>query len=84
MACGKPVICTELGTGTSYVNQHGITGLVIPPNDPDALAAAVQHLLANPELRAAMGAAGQQRVVREFSSDAMCRQMLAFYQEALA
>jgi glycosyltransferase involved in cell wall biosynthesis len=84
MACGKPVICTELGTGTSYVNQHGITGLVIPPNDPDALAAAVQHLLANPELRAAMGAAGQQRVVREFSSDAMCRQMLAFYQEAPA
>jgi glycosyltransferase involved in cell wall biosynthesis len=44
----------------------------------------VQHLLANPELRAAMGAAGQQRVVREFSSDAMCRQMLTFYQEALA
>jgi len=83
MACGKPVICTELGTGTSYVNQHGVTGLVIPPNDPSALAEAIQSLLAQPELRARMGAASQARVAREFSNDAMLRQMLAFYQEAL-
>ena len=33
MACGRPVICTELGTGTSYVNQNGVTGLVVPSND---------------------------------------------------
>jgi rhamnosyl/mannosyltransferase len=84
MACGLPVICTELGTGTSYVNQHEITGLVIPPNDPEALASAIQRLLASPELRARMGAAGQQRVAQAFSLEAMLHQMLAFYQEALA
>ena len=33
MACRLPVICTELGTGTSYVNRHEETGLVVPPND---------------------------------------------------
>ena len=84
MAGGLPVICTELGTGTSYVNQHEITGLVIPPNDPEALASAIQRLLASPELRARMGAAGQQRVAQAFSHDAMLQQMLAFYHEALA
>ena len=59
MACGLPVLCTELGTGTSYVNQHEKTGLVVPPNDPQALAAAINRLLADPALRAQMGAAGR-------------------------
>jgi glycosyltransferase involved in cell wall biosynthesis len=43
MACGLPVVCTELGTGTSYVNRHGVTGLVVPPNDAAALAAALNR-----------------------------------------
>jgi len=83
MASGRPVICTELGTGTSYVNQHGITGLVAPPNDPAALAAAVRRLLDNPEERRRMGEAGRQRAEGEFSIDAMLDHMLAFYREAL-
>jgi rhamnosyl/mannosyltransferase len=83
MACGRPAICTELGTGTSYVNQHGVTGLVIPPNDSAALAAAVRQLLADPALRARMGAAARRRVQDEFSIDAMLDRMMAFYAEAL-
>ena len=84
MACGLPLICTELGTGTSYVNQNGITGLVVAPNDAQALAAALNTLLASPAQRQAMGAAGSRRVRAEFSIDAMLRRTLDFYQEALA
>ena len=83
MACGSPVICTELGTGTSYVNQHGVTGLVVPPNDPAALAAAIRQLLGDPALRARMGAAGLQRAQAEFSIDVMLDRTLDFYGEAL-
>lgn len=84
MACGLPVVCTELGTGTSYVNQHGVTGLVAPPNDPAALAAALNRLSGDPELRRVLGSAGRQRVESQFSVAAMLHQTLAFYQEALA
>ena len=84
MACGLPVICTELGTGTSYVNQQGVTGLIVPPNDAAALAAAITTLVADPALRQMLGAAGRQRVATQFSVAAMLRQTLAFYQEALA
>ena len=83
MACGRPVICTELGTGTSYVNQHGVTGLVVPPNDPAALAAAARRLLADQPLRLRMGEAGRRRAQSEFSIDAMLDRTLAFYREAL-
>ena len=83
MACRCPVICTELGTGTSYVNQDGVTGLVVPPNDPPALASAINRLLADADLRAQMGAAGRQRVETEFTNAVMVDRMLAFYQEAV-
>ncbi|UCC62819.1 MAG: glycosyltransferase [Anaerolineae bacterium] len=83
MACGLPIVCTELGTGTSYVNQDGVTGIVVPPRDPDALAGAVCRLLADEALRRQMGEAGQKRVLREFSLEAMLNQVMAFYAEAL-
>jgi rhamnosyl/mannosyltransferase len=83
MACGVPLICTELGTGTSYVNQHGKTGIVAPPNDPDALAAAIRTLLASPQLRHVMGEAGRARAQEHFSIPAMLQKMLGLYAEAL-
>lgn len=83
MACGLPVICTELGTGTSYVNQHGVTGLVVPPHDPAALSAAIQQLAARPDLRRRLGAAGRRRVEQEFAHTVMLDRVLAFYREAL-
>ena len=61
MAAGKPVVCTELGTGTSYVNQDGETGFVVPARNPDALAAAVNRLLADDDLRMRLGKAGSAR-----------------------
>lgn len=83
MACGLPVICTELGTGTSWVTQHKKTGLVVPPNDAPALVNAIRTLLENAELRRSLGAAAKARAKNEFSQEAMLDKLLAFYQEAL-
>lgn len=83
MACGLPVVCTELGTGTSYVNRDGATGLVVSPNDPRALAVAINRLLASPALRAKMGVEGRRRVRSEFSLQEMVNKTITFYEEAL-
>jgi len=83
MAAGLPVVSTELGTGTSYVNQDGVTGLVVPARDADALAAAINALLADPSRRAAMAAAARQRVAAEFDLDVMVTRVLQVYEEAL-
>ena len=83
MAAGLPAICTELGTGTSFVNQHGVTGLVVPPRDASALVSGVRQLLADPALRESMGQAGRERVRRLFTTEAMMRGMDGLYDEAL-
>ena len=75
------MVCTELGTGTSYVNRHGVTGLVVPPRDPDALVAAVNSLLINAEARNRMGVAARARVAAEFDLNVMIERVLALYQE---
>ena len=83
MAAGLPVVSTELGTGTSYVNQDGATGLIVPANEPAPLAAGIGRLLADPGLRARMGAAGRSRVRENFTTEAMMRGMDLLYAEAL-
>ncbi|GAB4559203.1 MAG: glycosyltransferase [Anaerolineae bacterium] len=83
MASGLPVISTELGTGTSWVNQHQVTGLVVPPGDPEALAAAIRELLDAPERREAMGRAARARVEADFSFTAMAQRIESAYQLAL-
>jgi glycosyltransferase involved in cell wall biosynthesis len=70
MAAGKPVVATSVGGITEQV-VDGSTGFVVQPRDVDALAAAIDRLLADPDLRAAMGAAARSRVVSEFSSERM-------------
>lgn len=84
MACRLPVICTELGTGTSYVNRHEETGLVVPPNDFRALSSAINRLLADANLRSQMGAAGAKRVRDEFALPMMIRKTVSLYNEALS
>ncbi len=81
MACGKPVVCTELGTGTSFVNQHGETGLVVPPMDSEALARAIDRLLADPYRRAEMGRKAAARVQAEFSREPMMRRIVEVYRQ---
>jgi rhamnosyl/mannosyltransferase len=84
MTSGLPCITTELGTGTSYVVQHGVTGLVVAPQQPPALAAALTTLQANPALRAQMGQAGRQRVLQEFTLEKMAQRVEDIYRECLS
>lgn len=83
MAGGLPVISTEVGTATSWVNQHGTTGLVIPPRDPRAIVQAV-HTLHDAALRRTMGEAARQRVRAEFTLERMVARIEAIYDEVLA
>lgn len=82
MAAGLPSISTEIGTGTSWVNRHGETGLVVPPRDPVALARAIEELLADDERRLAMGAAARDRVREHLSRDAMVAGLRDLYEQA--
>ena len=84
LAAGLPAISTELGTGTSYVNAAGETGLIVPPCDPGALAAAIGELVADTARREAMGRAGRERVRALFTTEAMMRGMDSLYAEAVA
>lgn len=83
MAAGVPVISTELGTGTSWVNRHGETGLVVPPADASALASALDRLLHDEDLRARMSRAARQRVCEELLADRMVERVLEVYDEIL-
>jgi glycosyltransferase involved in cell wall biosynthesis len=80
MASGKPVISTELGTGTSWVNQHGETGLVVPPRDPHALATALNTILSDPELAAKFGQHGRNRALHHFNQTLILDQIEELYQ----
>ncbi|GIK56432.1 MAG: glycosyltransferase [Chloroflexi bacterium] len=83
MAAARPCVTTELGTGTSWLVQHDVTGLVVPPENPAALAAALASLLADPDKRRQMGHAGQQRAGAEFTVTEMAARTEAIYQEVI-
>jgi len=83
MASGLPCITTELGTGTSWVVQDGVSGRVVPPRDPDALARAVRELLGDPAKCRRMGDAGRARVLEHFTTDRMAAGVEAVYREAV-
>lgn len=83
MACGKPVVNTNLDSGVPSVSLHGVSGITVPPADPDALATAMNSLLNDPLRSAAYGRAGQLRVKQHFSLEAMARQTLRLYHEVM-
>lgn len=79
----KPLISTELNTGTSYVNEHGKTGLVVPTNNPPALRAAMERILLNSTLVKEMGAAAKKRYKKYFTAEKMCAEYSDVYRKIL-
>jgi len=78
MAVGLPVVTTHVG-GVPEVVQDGVTGLLVPPGDSSALAAALLQLIADPATAVRLGAAGQARVRADFTLDAMVAQVDQLY-----
>lgn len=81
---GKPMISSEIGTGTSYINIHNETGLVVPPSDPLAFRAAMRTLWDNPLQALAMGQKAALRYEQLFTAEQMGRQMAKIYREVVA
>jgi glycosyltransferase involved in cell wall biosynthesis len=78
---GKPMISSEIGTGTSYINNNGETGLVVPPSDPDAFRAAMRSLWDNPEMAKAMGEQAEARYWELFTANKMAERYVGLYQQ---
>src|SRR5207253_6549325 len=81
MATELPAVGAAVG-GVPEVIVPGQTGFVVPPRDPDALAASLRTLLKDADLRRWMGAAGRERVVRDFHERDMVRKTIELYRGA--
>ncbi len=82
-ACALPVVASAVG-GLPEVVQHGATGLLVPPGDVAALAAALNTLADDAALRLSMGSAGRQMVQARYAWPACVAQMMAVYDQVLA
>ena len=83
MAAERPVVATAIG-GTDEAITSEQSGLLVPPRDPTALAAAIRRLRADPALAQRLAAAGRERVEREFSSEVTAREVMRIYDETLS
>jgi glycosyltransferase involved in cell wall biosynthesis len=83
MVAGKPVVATDVGAVRELVDD-GVTGILVPPADPVALADAIRRLVGNEEERRRMGEAGRTRALEEFSLDALARLHAGAYEMAVA
>ena len=83
MACGKPVVNTRLPSGVPFVSLDGITGITVPPANPEALANAMNLLFDDPVRRGEYGAAARRRAQQEFNVELMARRTFQLYQRAM-
>jgi len=83
MMLGRPVVGTALG-GTPEQIADGVTGLLVPPNDPAAMAEAIARMLEDPQEAARMGAAGRERCLRLFEFRTFYAAVLRVYDALLA
>lgn len=81
---GKPMISSEIGTGTSYINSHEETGLVIPPGNPAALRDAMRSLYDNPVRAAQMGQQAYHRYLQHFTAGEMVDRYTDLYRQVTA
>ena len=76
---GKPMISSEIGTGTTYINIADETGLVVPPSDPAALRQAMTYLWEHPVEAAAMGRRAEERYWKYFTAEQMAKSYADLY-----
>ena len=81
MACATPVICSDVG-GMPEVVEDGLTGFVVPPNEPAALRSRIRELAGDQRLRLDMGRRSRERVLERFTWERAARSTLAAYRES--
>lgn len=81
MSCGTPVIAT---TGGSLPEVVGDAGIVVPHSNPPALAQAIATMLDDPEMRARLGAAGRERILKHFKWERAAREVTEIYRQTIA
>ncbi|MBM3111560.1 glycosyltransferase family 4 protein [Pseudomonas arcuscaelestis] len=79
----KPMICCEIATGTTYINSHKLTGLVVPPEAPEALRQAMRYLWNNPVEAQAMGLRAGERFESLFTAEQMTKHYAGLYTSLL-
>ena len=75
---GRPIVASDTG-GLPEVIQDGVTGMLVPPEQPAALGAAIATLIADPTRRRAMGHAAHERAIQNYSPSRMAREYLTLY-----
>jgi len=83
MAAGLPVIATRVGGNPECVKE-GVTGLLVPPDNPEGMAAAMLKLASDPEMRRLMGRSGRERILNTFSYEKSRDELRRVYQDLLS
>jgi glycosyltransferase involved in cell wall biosynthesis/peptidoglycan/LPS O-acetylase OafA/YrhL len=83
MAASLPVVATDVG-GNAEAVEDGVSGFIVPSDDPGALAGAILRLLSDPSLAKTMGAAGKGLVAEKFTTEAMLDRVTAVYAKLLS
>ena len=81
MIYSKPLITSELGSGVNFVNQSNVTGLSVPPKNPQALASAIEMLLNNKEMKKQKGESAYQRFLQHFLLDHVLQLSQSLYEQ---
>ena len=81
-ACELAIVATD-APGCREAVKHGVSGLIVPCRDPDALAEAIRYLAEHPEVRAQMGRAGRTKVLREFDERIITASTINLYDELM-
>ena len=82
LACGTPVIASNVGSLSELIDRDGENGLLVHPGDPGALAAAMRCVLTQPDLRQRLRVGGRARVLAEYTLEQMVERTLAVYEIA--
>jgi rhamnosyl/mannosyltransferase len=83
MASSRPVVSTEIGTATSFVNRDGETGIIVPPRDEKALTSALKAILDDPILKRRLGEDARRRVVKYFDYRVIAGKFLDLYNKII-